>query len=50
LPDVDLVLSLSSASNTFMTLSKEDIIHQQILQAAQQLFQRHGYQKVTIVG
>src|SRR5581483_4276952 len=27
---------------------KEDIIHQQILQAAQQLFQKHGYQKVTM--
>ena len=31
-----------------MTLLKEDIIHQQILQAAQRLFQRHGYQKVTM--
>jgi len=28
--------------------SKEDIIQQQILQAAQQLFQKHGYQKVTM--
>jgi AcrR family transcriptional regulator len=27
---------------------KEDIIQQQILQAAQQLFQKHGYQKVTM--
>ncbi|SFW86086.1 transcriptional regulator, TetR family [Chitinophaga sancti] len=26
----------------------EDIIQQQILQAAQQLFQKHGYQKVTM--
>lgn len=29
-------------------LLKEDIIQQQILQAAQQLFQKHGYQKVTM--
>jgi AcrR family transcriptional regulator len=27
---------------------KEDVIQQQILQAAQQLFQKHGYQKVTM--
>jgi len=30
------------------TALKEDIIQQQILQAAQQLFQKHGYQKVTM--
>ncbi|OQP40735.1 TetR family transcriptional regulator [Niastella yeongjuensis] len=29
-------------------VQKEDIIQQQILQAAQQLFQKHGYQKVTM--
>jgi AcrR family transcriptional regulator len=29
-------------------IQKEDIIQQQILQAAQQLFQKHGYQKVTM--
>lgn len=28
--------------------SKEDMMQQQILQAAQQLFQKHGYQKVTM--
>lgn len=28
--------------------ANEDIIQQQILQAAQQLFQKHGYQKVTM--
>jgi len=33
-----------SATNTL----KEDIIQQQILQAAQQLFQKHGYRKVTM--
>ncbi|BAV04990.1 transcriptional regulator, TetR family [Filimonas lacunae] len=27
---------------------KEDLMQQQILQAAQQLFQKHGYQKVTM--
>ena len=31
-----------------MPALKEDIIQQQILQAAQQLFQKHGYQKVTM--
>jgi AcrR family transcriptional regulator len=30
------------------SIQKEDIIQQQILQAAQQLFQKHGYQKVTM--
>lgn len=29
-------------------IQKEDLIQQQILQAAQQLFQKHGYQKVTM--
>jgi len=31
-----------------MPAAKDDIIQQQILQAAQQLFQKHGYQKVTM--
>jgi tetratricopeptide (TPR) repeat protein len=30
------------------TSIKEDLIQQQILQAAQQLFQKHGYQKATM--
>lgn len=29
-------------------IQKDDLIQQQILQAAQQLFQKHGYQKVTM--